>query len=430
MENLQIIRDWIRRIRKKSHFRYRFISFDESADWRFRGGSLRHNSDHFFRIIGVKWKPFRGKMVSQPLIDQREIGLLAFLMRKKKTGNEILVQAKLEPGNIGFVQLAPTCQATESNTRCFHGGKKPPFADYFQSTTNYLYDIRQSEQGTRFFGKRNRNILAWAPKKVRKTELHRWLKVSEMLDLLKKDFLINTDARSVLVCSPWDQLIGREPFARHKKGFGAELRKSYCETAGFLELRRIKSEIRKRRMVAENVRINSLEKIAGWIFGADSISKSDGKEFSVRQIQVRADGREVSEWDQPIVSSTGSGIIRLICGRRSGVLYFLFRAIEEPGLFNRVELMPSITVSLGDLPNKGDIFVRGIVRSRCRQSEEGGRFFRDVNDFQIVDVGHYLEKDEKNYYWLTLWQIRRLLDEAGWFTNEARSALSLILPWL
>jgi oxidase EvaA len=143
----------------------------------------------------------------------------------------------------------------------------------------------------------------------------------------------------------------------------------------------------------------------------------------VRQIRVSVRGREVPAWDQPILDSSGEGKVILACGRIDGVLHFLFRARPEPGLHNRVELTPTVVVEPG---SHEDSHVRGTVVAEVRQSEEGGRFYRDTNLYQIVDVGDAFDAE----HWLTLADVRQLLDEPGWLTNEARSALSLLLPWL
>jgi len=115
--------------------------------------------------------------------------------------------------------------------------------------------------------------------------------------------------------------------------------------------------------------------------------------------------------------------VLLACGRIDGVLHFLVRAQAEPGLHDKVELTPTVVVPPGETSNAS---IAGTVVAECRQSEEGGRFYRDTNHYQIVDVGEACDAD----YWLTLGDVRQLLDEPGWLTNEARSALSLLLPWL
>jgi hypothetical protein len=46
----------------------------------------------------------------------------------------------------------------------------------------------------------------------------------------------------------------------------------------------------------------------------------------------------------------------------------------------------------------------------------------------LIDLGHVIA--EENEIWLNLAQVHELLTFGGWFTNEARSSLSLILSWL
>src|SRR3989339_962265 len=110
------LRSWFANLIKKSDFRIEWIPLSKSSSWYFKNGKIVHKSGRFFEIIGL---------ANQPFIDQREIGTLGFLIRERKQKKEILVQAKIEPGNSNTIQLAPTCQATKSNSLRFHGGKEP-----------------------------------------------------------------------------------------------------------------------------------------------------------------------------------------------------------------------------------------------------------------------------------------------------------------
>ena len=70
---------------------------------------------------------YKKKNWDQPIIVQKEIGILGIL----KKNNKYLLQAKFEPGNINKIQISPTVQATKSNYTQVHGGKKVPFLNYF-----------------------------------------------------------------------------------------------------------------------------------------------------------------------------------------------------------------------------------------------------------------------------------------------------------
>ena len=390
-----VLEAWFSSLLDEARCRVDTISLGESNEWRLDDGAIVHRSGGFFRVIGLER--------AGVFIDQRTVGTLGFLIRDR----ELLAYAKIEPGNVGLVQLAPTCQATDSNARRMHGGAAPPFIDAFPRGAA-LYDVNQSEQGTRFLGKQNRNVLARAQRDVALPPTHRWIDVDEVLELTRRDYTVNTDARSVLVCAPWRALVDRVPFSRERGGFGAELRVSaHCSSRS---LARVKASIAVARAAAPEPAIAPLGAIT-----------PNG--VRVRQIRVNVRGREVPAWDQPILDSSGEGKVILACGRIDGVLHFLFRARLELGLHNRVELTPTVVVEPG---SHEDAYVRGTVVAEVRQSEEGGRFYRDTNLYQIVDVGDAFDAE----HWLTLADVRQLLDEPGWLTNEARSALSLLLPWL
>ena len=59
-----------------------------------------------------------------------------------------------------------------------------------------------------------------------------------------------------------------------------------------------------------------------------------------------------------------------------------------------------------------------------RQSDEGGRFFQDVAEYRIIDIGTV--QPEADLIQLTLSEMAYLLPK-GIFNNEARSAISLLL---
>lgn len=426
-----MIAEWFASRLADARCRVEWIPLARSAAWRLEDGFITHRSRGFFTVVGLRWTSPAGDLVQQPFLDQQEIGTLGFLIRERGGRPQLLVQAKVEPGNVGLVQLAPTCQATDSNARRLHGGASPPFVDDFPpARPNVLYDAAQSEQGTRFLRKRNRNVLAVAPSDTTVPLTHRWLDADSVLDLMWRDFVVNTDARSVLVCAPWRQLVNRVPFSRHADGFGSELMASMLSSSRHVSLEDLKQRIERLRVAAGDPGVVALEDLPSWRWTDEGLSSIAGDSLRVRHIGVTVTGREVPAWDQPIVDSGSEGLVALVCARIDGILHFLFRARAEPGLCGRVELTPTVVVEPGG--NSGGMAHKpsgGIVVARCRQSEEGGRFYRDTNEYRIVDAGTAGEADPDSF-WLTLGDVRRLLDEPGWLTNEARSALSLLLPWM
>ena len=143
---------WLKNLVEQSDFQKKWIPLSKSSSWSLQEGKIVHKSGRFFKIIGVRFRDSQGILTDQPFINQREIGTLGFLIKEKNQNKEILVQAKIEPGNSHIIQLAPTCQATKSNSLRVHGGKEPPFSHLFtKEHPKIISSTLQSEQGSRFF---------------------------------------------------------------------------------------------------------------------------------------------------------------------------------------------------------------------------------------------------------------------------------------
>lgn len=65
--------------------------------------------------------------------------------------------------------------------------------------------------------------------------------------------------------------------------------------------------------------------------------------FAVRQFHIVARGREVDQWDQPLIDSQGIGRLSLVCQRRRSTLMFLVKANREIGFLEGVQLAPPIS---------------------------------------------------------------------------------------
>jgi len=150
---------WLEAQRQVQTCAVKSISLDESREWQWVDGAIKHRTGRYFNVVGVEDETTGWQA---PLLEQREIGTLAFIRREREGEVEILVQAKLEPGDLGLSQLAPAVQATASNLDRVHGGASQPFAEFVTPQSPSDADTLQSEQGTRFLGKLNRNVIVTA----------------------------------------------------------------------------------------------------------------------------------------------------------------------------------------------------------------------------------------------------------------------------
>jgi oxidase EvaA len=255
---------------------------------------------------------------------------------------------------------------------------------------------------------------------------HRWLPFRLFAKFLTVDFLVNSAARSAICCTPWDRLVAHPPFSKARDGFDEELARSARAPRRQNHLQQLSDGLeafRAKRPITAPV---GLDELPGWQRTRSALESEDGPAFRLRHIRVYARSREVREWDQPILESAGEGQADLCCGRDGGVLHFAFRPCLEPGLRHGAELSPTFLSYPGDQTDKSWLHgLSGKVRLSCRQSDIGGRLFQDITLYRVVDIGE--AAPFPGVVWLSLSEMMFLLPQSGWFSQEARTAISLLL---
>jgi oxidase EvaA len=112
------------------------------------------------------------------------------------------MQAKVEPGNMDSIEIAPTvsCAAVEFKRQQSY---RIPFLDRFVNADplHVHYDVVQSEEGGRFYHFCNRNMVIELDESDDSTipENYIWMTLGQVMDFLKHGY-INIDARTLLAC--------------------------------------------------------------------------------------------------------------------------------------------------------------------------------------------------------------------------------------
>jgi oxidase EvaA len=198
---------WFRKQREKCEMEVKEIGISDLENWNIdkKTKNITHDSGEFFSVIGVKVSNTLKREVggwTQPMIRQKEGGILGILCKKFKGVKHYLIHAKAEPGNIYKLQLSPTLQATFSNLKKAHGGNKPKFAEYFEDSKkgDVIYSKSFAEDGGRFYLKTNHNMLVEVDenKKIEIPEDYIWLTMYQIKQLLKHDNLVNPHVRSII----------------------------------------------------------------------------------------------------------------------------------------------------------------------------------------------------------------------------------------
>lgn len=416
------------------------IPLDELTGWHRDEdtGYLRHETGRFFSVESVDVELGGGAMSRwcQPIINQPEIGILGILVREFDGVLHFLMQAKQEPGNLGgAVQLSPTVQATRSNYTGVHRGRPIPYLDHFRDpVSRAIVDIRQSEQGAWFYRKRNRNMVVEAGAEVEAAEGFCWLTLGQIAAVLEIPDLVNMDTRTVLACLPGGGAAFARAVPQHPvDGFAGALARSGDPTSpavhttdevlSWITAARTRTELR--------VASRPLRQLPGWREADGAISHHSGRFFSVVGVRVRAEGREVGDWSQPMIEPAGPGIIAFVLKRIRGVLHVLVHARSEPGYADVVELAPTVQCAPGNyevLPEEArprylDTVLSPAARVRFDTvlSEEGGRFLEARNRYLVVEADVEVADDDPEYRWLTLAQFDDLLRHSFYVNIQART---------
>jgi len=413
-------------------------------------GNLAHETGGFFSIVGIHVSTNYGAINewSQPIINQPEVGYLGFIAKEFGGILHLLVQAKIEPGNVNIVQLSPTLQATKSNYNQIHGGNKPRYIEYFNGTipTKILVDQLQSEQGARFLKKRNRNIVVQVSshEEVPITDDFRWLTIGQLKKLLTKDGVVNMDSRTVLACIGYGDYNDESIRLIHRLAPRSTNGKLVIESAlnnerGEVDLSFILSWISglKSKYELEITKI-PLYDVRDWIVGDDTIQRKDCKYFNVIGVSTQIANREVISWDQPMIEPAQEGLVAFLVKPVNLVLHFLVQAKLEPGNLDILELAPTVQCLTGNYRTGHSEysvpFVNEVLNSKkqlimfdSKQSEEGGRFFREMNRSMIVLVDDNFEIGPyDNFCWMTLNQMYHLVEFNNYLNISARSLIACI----
>lgn len=167
------------------------------------------------------------------------------------------------------------------------------------------------------------------------------------------------------------------------------------------------------------------------------IKHKTGNFFSIEGININTNWGEVNEWDQPIINQPEIGYLGIITQEISGVLYFLLQAKIEPGNINLVQLSPTLQATKSNYSQvhkgKKPMFLEYFQNATPDQilldqlqSEQGARFLKKRNRNIIIKIDDQLEPND-NYIWLTLAQIKTLLQYDNIVNMDTRTVISGII---
>ena len=427
------LQNWLLRKKDKLHVAIKMNSLSECRPWYYdsREGCIRNDKGSFFQIAGIRGEYPDCGIIEQPIIIQKEIGFLGIICKIINGTWHFLMQAKIEPGNINYVQISPTIQATKSNFTRQHGGKEPPYLKYFthMRPEDILVDQIQSEQSSRFWGKRNRNVILKTDEMLHETDSHKWMTLNQLRQFMKMDNYVNMDTRTVLSCFPYafmsEDLTGYTP--------------SYIDSIHSINMDTIKDiytrENDYKMFLAPQISFVPLNALNDWIMTEDGIICKNSFPFKVIYCNIEIEGREVKKWNQPLFAALGNATFGLIYSKSSGTLEILIQLKPEIGCFDFIELGPTVQEEyLSTVPRdsvskhffslmekEGNIVIDVVL------SEEGGRFYHEQNRNIIIRVNKEdIEYDSSRYVWVSVGTLNALTQINNCLNIQLRNLLMLL----
>jgi oxidase EvaA len=205
LHTLDDIVSWFTELRTKYDLTVERIPLNQVNQWVCDEWEIRHIHHRHFSVIGVSVEANNREVGywTQPLLKHTTFGVIGFLVKKINGVLHFLVQAKVEPGNLDAIDMAPTVSCAEAEVRALHPDLCPPFLSCFMhvSPKQIRYSAIQSEEGGRFYHFQNRYMVVEIDENENPSlpENYIWVTQRQIMLLIKHAYF-NIEARSLFAC--------------------------------------------------------------------------------------------------------------------------------------------------------------------------------------------------------------------------------------
>ncbi|MGM9978888.1 MAG: NDP-hexose 2,3-dehydratase family protein [Clostridium sp.] len=434
--------EWINNINNTTEVSIKESCIDDSTFWFYDdyNGEILNRKRSFFSIKGMQMFRNDELIIEQPIINQPEIGYLGIICKEFDGIMNFLMQAKIEPGNINSVQISPTIQATKSNFTRVHGGVLPKYFDFFEKSEKYtiIMDQIQSEQATRFYKKRNRNIIIKIEEDIEVYSNYKWMTLGQIKKLMHIDNLVNMDTRTVLSGIPLITSTYNKEELKYIRSLFKD--KSFFSSIFYGEnaesIIKIYNFINNFKMFHnEKIVTVPLNHLISWKVTNSGVICKRPSNFIIKYYDISIKGREVQNWSQPLFKAIGKGIFALLTSIENGKRKYLVSAKSEIGSFDKIEIGPSIQIEPVYCEDKFNIIENKFMEKLKNNegiifdvmlSEEGGRFYHEQNRNIIMEVNKKEFKEIDGYFWVDYSTLNYLIQVNNCLNIQLRNLLSLL----
>lgn len=203
--------------------------------------------------------------------------------------------------------------------------------------------------------------------------------------------------------------------------------------------------IEKRKNHPMIVEVIPLNEMREWTIDNETgnISRIEGDFFTIHGVRTVSCDREVGDrgWDQPIITQVGynGGILGIVRKRFKGIPHYLIEAKAEPGNYEKLQLSPTLQATFSNInashkgrkPYLAELFQNPEAHNvkvlyDAWLAEDGGRLYLKRNRNMLIEIPeeYELEKPNDNYIWMSLYQIKELLNKNAWIAPHIRGILA------
>lgn len=410
--------------RTASGFELKLASFADQSDWAVSDGALSHRTRGFFHVVGALNEKTREERL---ILHQPQSAVTGLAVRLHEGRVFVLAQARPEPGNCEEVQYGPTIQSTPANYMRLHGGNAPAHLDSFIDCVPHkarpLAQTSQLDLSNRYFQKIKTLVVVEALDWFETGHDLIWVPLDHLAKFLHRDHFFNIDFRSLLACFDWDRWASGVSTLDGNPGLLQEERPAPS----------IDPEFDAPAVRRQTWRLVGLDELSRFLPTPHGIESRTGEDPSVRLYHSVCRGREKADWVQPLFEVQGIGEVTLFVRREPhGAWRFLLSRVDDACLAGGSAWTTSIDRAPEEPQPRRDEAVLSRARITGRGmmlSEEGGRFLRNSNRYEIVEVdeGFPLESNQAG---VDGDSFRALLQASNRATIHLRCAASLVLDVL
>ncbi|MFG2622088.1 NDP-hexose 2,3-dehydratase family protein [Streptomyces sp. NPDC048507] len=387
------------------------------------GGDLGRRGRTPFTVEGLRVNAAtdgHGRQWHQPVVRRSEPGVLGILVKDFDGVAHFLLRAAPQPGHRNGLQLAPTVRTTRAELAAARPDSGARHLEHFTGPGRgrVLADTLQSAHGEWSAGAGDRLMLVRAVGEVPAHADFRWLTLGQIGELLRRDHVIDADARSVLACVP------------HADPDGLALHTD-TELLSWFTAERSRHDLSAARV--------PLADLPGWKRTGHGVTHEEGRHADVVAVAVRtADGPGTTSWTQPMLEPAGTGLRAFLTRRIGGAPHLLVRA-AAPGSAGTVEIGPTVdcvpSAHAHLPPGQRPPFLDAVldagpsrIRYEAWHSEQGAHFLHAESRHLFVEADEEQAplQSPPGYRWATPGQLTTLLRHHHPLDVRARTLLSCL----